>query len=327
MEEWVKYKEGTFTVEERIHSTREYRTKEQDPAKDIEDALKADLKRISDATVFYPRTFQDMAYYGSVNSKRNTYHIYKYGESFLIMTNIRDKMNYNIYNFDELDEIMKYILDNGFYSRSFSGDDLVDSFSRFKPKTPRSKTLQNHYLRYPKKGLAPRWYTYLYFLSACYILSALGWLDISREGQAIVFSKGCKRFQKSINPLKQMTYIASDGAVHIYRDGRFYYTIRDKGNRGSLFPYLHEEIAYLKDYIAPFRRNQKIDITKLHSEIDYSRRFHEIYALIAERNIRNDREEEDYFERRLKAALQLIAVETKLIRREKEGRSYVFYKE
>jgi hypothetical protein len=67
-----------------------------------------------------------------------------------------------------------------------------------------------------------------------------------------------------------------------------------------------------------------MDIDYLINQMDYQKRFIEIYNMIIEQNLKNKREEHAYFQSRIKSALQIIMFIYGDIIIEKVGRSYEY---
>jgi len=168
---------------------------------------------------------------------------------------------------------------------------------------------------------------YWLMLACCYILSAKGMLTLGKSGHSVLFELNEQQdlFTTDDNIYPNVKFLTNlNENTGAFEMGTFYLEIRCNGYRGSIVPYIKEEIEYLAELIVPIKSKHKFDITSLMQSMDYTHRFHRLYDLLEFRNIRNDREEREYFERRIKSALDLVAKLKGTVKDEREGHTKVF---
>ena len=210
-------------------------------------------------------------------------------------------------------------------NEAFSSSDLRANILKFPCKSERITALK--YLVQQGKDEFNELYWMMLF--SCYVLSAEGKLTLEKNGHAIEFVKNPQIISKNpgegiFTDVKYLYNINDNTAV--FDSGPFYLEVRCNGYRGSIVPYTKEEIDYLGGLVDAIPSRKQLDITDLMNSMDYSRRFNRIYDLLEFRNIRNDREEREYFERRIKSGLELVAKLNQNLRVSKDGRVKIFIK-
>lgn len=257
-------------------------------------------------TNFNTKTFfEEMQYIGSIQSKRNQYFCYQYQTDYLLSTGLKEMTRFNIVTQEEVNEIYHVIKTNKPHQQ-FTIKELIDIFPNMKFNSPRLKSMKNSPLIYGDE----RDEIYYITLTCCYALIAVNNLVLRKEGRQIIFSLAniTTTNEKNTNIFKSICYLCNiNEKTALFELNYFFITVRWTGYRGSLVPYIKEEIDYLNKLIENIPSKQQLDISKIKDMMDYSNRFHRLYDLIEFRNIRNDREEHEFFESRIKSALEIIA--------------------
>ena len=268
--------------------------------------------------------FESMEYLGSVQSRANRYYCYRHDNLVLISSGLKELTRFNAVHQDDL-AVIENILNRYMGNESFSATDLRSNCLKFPCDSERITALK--YLVQQNKDEFNELYWMMLF--SCYILAAEGKLTLEKHGRGIEFVKNPWTIKKSLddsiyNDVRFLHSINERTAV--FDSGSFYLEVRCNGYRGSIVPYTKEEIDYMNNLIEAIPSRKRVNITELMYSMDYSHRFLRIYDLLEFRNIRNDREEKDFFERRIKSGLELVAKIYQNILVEKEGRTKVFIK-
>ena len=268
--------------------------------------------------------FESMDYIGSIKSRSNQYYCYRHENMNLISTGLKELTRFNTVHQDDLAEIEK-LLNRYMGNESFSAETLRQNCLKFTFESERITGLK--YLVEQNKDEFNELYWMMLF--SCYILTADGKLSLQKHGHGIEFVKNSRIVRKNLddsifNNTRYLYNINDNTAV--FDSGPFYLEVRCNGYRGSIVPYTKEEIDYLNTLVDAIPSRKRLDITELMYSMDYSHRFHRLYDLLEWRNIRNDREEKEFFERRIKSGLELVARLHKNLRVDKEGRTKIFIK-
>lgn len=268
--------------------------------------------------------FESMKYVGSVQSRANEYFCYRHENMNLISTGLKELTRFNAVHHDDLAEIESMV--NGYMgNESFSATDLRSNCLKFSFDSKRITSLQ--YLVQQGKDEFNELYWMMLF--SCYVLAAEGRLTLEKHGRGIEFVKNPRVIKKSRSAsiFKDVRYLYNiNENTAVFNSGPFYLEVRCNGYRGSIVPYTKEEIDYLSGLVDSIPSRKRLDIPELMYSMDYSHRFLHLYDLLGFRNIRNEREETDFFERRIKSGLELVAKIYQNIRVDKEGRKKVFIK-
>lgn len=268
--------------------------------------------------------FESMEYLGSVHSHRNQYYCYRYMDMNLTSTGLKEVTHFNAVRQDDL-IVVENILNRYMENEPFSAEDLCQKCLQFPCDSERITALK--FLVEQKKDEFNELYWMM--LYSCYVLAAEGKLSMEKHGHGIKFVKNPQIIPKnhydSIFDNVRYLYNINDKTA-IFDSSQFYLQVRCNGYRGSIVPYTKEEIDYLANLVNSMPSRKRLDITELIYSMDYSHRFHRLYDLLEFRNIRNDREEKEFFERRIKSGLELVAKLHKNIRVDKEGRTKIFIK-
>lgn len=269
--------------------------------------------------------FESMQYIGSVQSRANQYFCYEYNDVFMASTGLRELTRFNVVRKEDLD-IIENIIWNKMGHEAFSAIHLQEIIQKTSCDSPRINAIKQ--LQRQKKDKFNEMYWLM--LASCYIFTVKGKLILEKEGRGIVFSKSDDVYLHShdnsvYTGMKFLNNINDNTAA--FEMDPFYLEVRCNGYRGSIVPYTIDEIDYLSNIIDQMPPDQKrIDIGKLMENLDYSDRIHQIYKLLEYRNIRNDREETEFFERRIKSGLDLVSKLKGTVKVMKDGRKKVFFK-
>jgi len=268
--------------------------------------------------------FESMQFINSIKSRSNTYYCYENNEVCIASTGIKELTRFNAVRTQDL-ELIKTMILNTHNTLPFDAMGLRETCLRTSCKSQRINELQ----LLERQGKAEHNDLYWLMLTCCYILSAKGVLSIQKEGHSVLFEvnepQGHITTNDSIfSDVKYLTNLNVNTAA--FEMDPFYLEVRCNGYRGSIVPYIKEEIEYLNELIEPIKPKNKLNISDLMESMDYSHRFHRLYDLLEWRNLRNDREDREYFERRIKSALELVAKLKGTVRPDKDGRTKVFYK-
>ena len=269
--------------------------------------------------------FESMSYIGSVQSRKNQYFCYNLNDVYLSMTGLREMTRFNVVKQDDLD-IIEEILWKKMSHETFSAIHLQEIIQKTACNSPRINAIKR--LQQQKKDKFNEMYWLV--LISCYIFTVRGKLILEKEGKGIVFSKNDDQYRKlsdnsPYTGIKFLNNINDNTAA--FEMEPFYLEVRCNGYRGSIVPYTIDEIDYLSNIIYEMPPEQKrIDIEKLMEDMDYSDRVHQIYKLLQYRNLRNDRDEREFFERRIKSGLELVSKLKGTVKVLKDGRKRVFFK-
>lgn len=268
--------------------------------------------------------FKNKRFINRIESKRNNYYCYYANGFYLLTTGLKTKTNFNVLTSEEI-KAVKVMIHN-FNKNSFTIYDLIDFSESQSPKQKRLKYYVDDYKKYKdieeKEDL--RRYLYSFLLEASYILSAMGHLKIDFIGRNVVFTKEKNSQLTNKDILNNINVVGKAETFLLIKNDKFYLTVKEKNLRGSIFPYLIDEIDYLIELINKQDKDSYLDISFLIKEMDYQKRFNEIYVMIIEQNLRNEREEFAYFESRIKAALRIVEYLAKNIEVIKDGRNIKF---
>ena len=316
--------------------------------------MNKELREMCDSFNFNPsKIIIEGKYLGSIDSKRNRYHGFELEDNFLISTGIKSKTNFNLITRDESDELKK-IIDTQLPDE-FTVYDIIDSLLKVNPTNLRLRFLVKEYKLFHEtldNTSKPYRIVYNFILQCCYSLCLRGLISIDPHfGRKVLFSnfksttsldhhifkdisyvgdivsEKYKKISKFITPElidsldKHLNINISDTIV--LKDKKFYYTIKNSTHRGSIYSYFISEVDYLHKLIKKFP-DQIMDIHFLIKKMDYQKRFLEIYNLMIEQNLRNERDEFYYFNSRLKTVLRIIEILYKDIISYKDGREIKF---
>ena len=166
---------------------------------------------------------------------------------------------------------------------------------------------------------------YTLLLHACYALTIKEELVFDKLGKNVIFAinHGSKNLDKKPDIFREIIFVKSTDKSLIFKNNKFFFDIRCKDFRGSVYTYLIEEIELIKKIIEN-TLDKNLNIEKIMVQMEYQQRFHDIYQMIIDKNIRNDREVYDFFISRVKSALRIIGTITNLVEIEREGRSNIY---
>jgi len=268
--------------------------------------------------------FESMEYLGSVKSRSNQYYCYEFDGVYMVSTDLKELTRFNAIRLKDL-LIVENLIRKKHNADSFSAKDLRNTCICTKCDSPRINEIRQLELN----GQAKHNDLYWLMFTSCNLLAGIGILTVEKQGHGIYFTLNEHQdlflSGKSVySDVKFLSNLNENTAA--FEMGSFYLEIRCNGYRGSIVPYIKEEIEYLNELIEPLKPNHQLDISNLIDLMDYSHRFNRLYDLLSWRNIRNDRDEYEYFERRIKSALELVAKLKNTVKSDKEGRTKVFYK-
>lgn len=290
---------------------------------------KTDLKKTPEkccpkALFDIKKYFESMEFIGSLKSRSNQYYCYEHDDVFLALTGLKELTRFNAIRERDLSIIENLIRDQ-FEMNPFGAQELRNTCLLASCDSPRL----NEIIYLERQGKAEHNELYWLMLSSCYLLTAKGILTLEKQGRGVrfVLNRNQDLFLSDENVYSQIRFLANiNENTAAFEMDPFYLEVRCNGYRGSIVPYIKEEIDYLDEFIAPLRPKHRLDILQLRDSMDYSHRFHRLYDLLGWRNLRNEREELEYFERRIKSALELVAKLKGTVKSDKEGRIKVFYK-
>lgn len=266
--------------------------------------------------------FCNMQFLGSIQSRKNMYFCYEYGDLYLISTGFKEITRLNIAMNEEVKEIADFISHTKSL-KSFSLSQLMDAMSGHTFSSERiSEALALN--RTKKLRDDP---LYLLVLNSCYVLTALNSLSLDKVGKGIIFSRTVRKDQHADDTdiYADIKYVGRiQDKTWLFKNERLYFTIQLNHFRGSLIPYIKEEIEYLRDFVKKYHVGEKVVISDIVDDIDYSKRFQKIYTLIEYRNIRNNRDDRDFFVSRIRNSLEVVEYFGHSIKVTKEGRNRIF---
>ncbi|KAF5039790.1 hypothetical protein DSECCO2_540230 [anaerobic digester metagenome] len=293
--------------------------------KDRKDQIGNELERYwAKQAVLPDDVFDRLKFLGAVPSRRNTYYCYVFDDWFLRFTELKEITRVNLYLRSEIKSVLQYI-SSEYPSGSFCASDLEGSIRNSEIPTQRIGLLMEE----DEGDSEERDYSYYYLLDCCYILTALQRLSLSREGRGILFEMETRprRLQQTRETFSSLRYLGNiNDTTKLYENNLMFFTMRLKNFRGSMLPYIKEEIRYLYESLDPYAPNQQIDVESFMNRIDFSRRFHKIYSNIQYKNIRNDRPDRQYFVNRIKSGLEILSCLNASVRVIKNGRQRQFYR-
>jgi len=264
--------------------------------------------------------FKEMNYLGYLKSKRNSYYVYKKGNAFLVSTSLKPLVRFNLIFEEELNEIFKII--NHRELSYFSAEELKKILENEQTISKRIKIYKN----YPsaKSEISE---LYAFCLLACYTFCVLKKLILHKEGKRIFFDLNKNpsfTLEQKEDIFNNIEIIKEHTNVMIIKNDKFYFTIKCRNFRGSIYPYIKEEIERIIGMIGEYKNNTHLDVENIMKKIEYEKRYNMIYQYMIEKNIQNERDKFDFFISRVKSALKIIASITNLIEIEKEGRGNIY---
>lgn len=264
--------------------------------------------------------FKEMNYLGFLESKRNSYYLYKKEDLYLVSTSLKPLVRFNFVFQEELDEISKII--NQKNLAYFSAEDLKKVLENEQTLSRRI----NIYKNYPsaKSEISE---LYAICLLTCYTLCVLKKLTLHKEGKGIFFNLNKNpnyNLEQKQNIFSNIVLMKEHTDMKIIKNDRFYFTIKCRNFRGSIYPYIIEEIERIICMIEEYKNNTHLDVKGIMKRMEYEKRYNMVYQHIVEKNIQNERDKFDYFISRVKSALKIIASITNLIEIEKEGRGNIY---
>ncbi len=314
---------------ERVARTRTRREREQ-----IEKGLEDAYSELWMHHRIHPKEFfLNSKYIGSITSRRNDYHCYNFQNYFLYSTNFKEITRINLILKEDIEEINR-LIQRFFPFEPFKVAELISKLplsmiysDRF---ALRLKESSNQEISEDDENEAERNLLYWDSLGCCYILTALRRLELSKEGRNILF-QNIKNSNKNVtfdsNIYQQLRYICDiDDHTALFENDMLYFTIRLKDFRGSVIPYIKEELDYLSALVETYPRGTRLIRDELINKMDYSQRFQKIYSLIEFRNIRTKRPDRTFFDNRIRNSLEVIASQKGLVKMVKDGHTKVFIK-
>jgi len=264
----------------------------------------------------------NMDFVGGIQSKRNFYYCYKYHQYNVLSTGFKEITRPNIILDSEKREISKFITEMGF-DNPFTIDELEDVVRQRSFSSERIQAMIN----YTTKEAEVQNPLYWQLLQCCYVLTAENKLALGKDGRKVKFSINPRVNQVSnerdiyrsfsyVNMVKPNTWL--------FENELLYFTLRLKNFRGSIVPYIKDEIEYLNNCVSKIKIGTTVNISDIGDDLDYSKRFHKIYSLIEFRNIRNVREDRDFFVSRIKNSLEVVETLYNTVEVKKESRRRVF---
>lgn len=266
--------------------------------------------------------FCNMQFLGSIQSRKNMYFCYYYGALYLLSTGFKEITRPNIVMREEVEELADFIshtkslksfsvlqLMNAMPGHAFSSERISEALALNRAETLREDPL------------------YLLVLHSCYVLTALNRLSLDKVGRGIIFSRAVRKDQHADDTdiYADIKYV---GKIRdnrwLFKNERLYFTIQLNLFRGSIVPYIKEEIQYLRDFVKQYHVGEKVVINDIVDDLDYSKRFQKIYTLIEYRNIRNNRDDRDFFVSRIKNSLEVVEYFDHSVKVTKEGRNRIF---
>lgn len=291
---------------------------------DLLTAARPNIKCCPKSAIDIRYFFESMSYLGSVQSRKNQYFCYEHEGIFMESTGLKELTRFNAVREQDLD-IIETFIQNKLNSVSFSAQNLRDVCI----ETPCNSHRINEIKHLERQGKAEHNELYWLMLSSCYILTAKGVLTLEKQGRGVQFiiNDNQDLFTSEDSIYSNVKFLANiNENTAAFEMDPFYLEVRCNGYRGSIVPYIKEEIEYLNKLIEPLQSRHRLNIDDLKESMDYSNRFHRLYDLLGWRNIQNDRDEQEFFDRRIKSALELVAKLKGTIRSDKDGRTKVFIK-
>ncbi len=264
--------------------------------------------------------FKEMKYLGYLKSKRNSYYVYKKENAYLVSTSLKPLVHFNLIFEEELNEIFRII--NQKKLSHFSAEELKKSLENEQTISKRI----NIYKNYPSaKSEISELYTFC--LQACYTFCAIKKLILHKEGKGIFFGLNKDpsfTLEQKDDIFNNVGIVKENADMMIIKNDKFYFTIKCKNFRGSIYPYIIEELERIIKMIEGYKNRTHLDVKDIMKKMEYEKRYNMIYQHMIEKNIQNEREKFDFFINRVKSALKVIASITNLIEIEKEGRGNIY---
>ena len=305
--------DGSIKLPENLRKIKETASMQEETNKFVDECfskLDFDLKDCIDK----------MTYLGSFKSKRNWYYGYSYGDYFLISTGLREITRFNLLLKQEVDEIHE-IIKTGFPTKYFLMSEILDLIIKSDVVSERISFYRDHHLEELHFNDF-----YNIVLQICYILVITNRLVLDKDGRNIILAINKKTTQSKAKPniYANTVFVKDIGKSFIFKNDKFYLDIRFKNFRGSIALYLITEIEYMENIIKECPANDQLDVKDVMEKMEYYQRFHDIYQMMIDKNIRNDRDKFEFFISRVKSALRIIANITNLVEIEKEGRGNIY---
>lgn len=272
------------------------------------------------------RMIRNMDFINRIQSKRNAYFCYQFNNLYLISTELKEITRMNVVTRKEVNEIYDFFVDSFSFGRH-NVEELIGKAPSYLWECARPA----HYSLYCQASEEFHQDLYWVLLHGCYALTACGKLELEKDGGSVYF----RRVKRQKEPVpkgcddiyKNFSYVGTINAnTGLFTNKKLYFTLRLNNFRGSMVPYLKEEIEFLQSTVKGLPSGYRIDPKEFVDHIDYGNRYHIIYNKIENRNIRNDRPDKDFFESRLRNSFDVIEFLTRDIKSTKEGRKKIFIK-
>lgn len=311
----VIFPENKDDMIKKIHENKENRTKKEN--------WKSFHERYWSVHAVNPaKLFRNLQYLGSIQSRQNMYFCYEYRDFYLISTGFREITRPNLVLKEEVEEIADFISEKKL-KKPFSLSQLMDVMDghTFSSERITEALALNRAEKLRDDPL------YLLVMDSCYVLTALNRLSLEKVGRGIVFSNKVRRNQHAdtTDIYADFEYLGKlQENTWLFENQKLYFTIQMNLFRGSVVPYVKEEIDYLREFVERYVPGDKVVIRDIVDDLDYSKRFHKIYSLIEYRNVRNNRDDRDYFASRIKKSLEVVEYMDHSVKVKKEGRTKIF---
>lgn len=269
--------------------------------------------------------FKNSKFIGRFKSQRNMYYVYKIQTQFLILSNFKPKVNYSILLESEVKEIYTFIQQK-WTKNWFTMKNLLGEMKNYSADSSRLKHLifnTNEFDSKLSNGEKVH-FLYSFLLNCIYILVGQGKITLQTGHKELEFLNRKSYVDRSRDTLSDFKFLGNHKGLTILRNRLFFFTLKTKAMRGSMFIFIQEEIKMLANYVKKIKKGWQIEINDIIQSLDYTKRYHEIYNMIMALNLRQDRDPFTYFHSRVDAGLHIVDFHTNMLKIYKEGRSRIY---
>ncbi len=302
--------------------------------------LKEMMQKLWDAVSFNESFIAALKFIGSVvKTGKNSYDVYFSNNLYFVFPKPKlQRAMFNIIKKEEVEIIAEHLEKNkDKFTDEFAALELKNSID-FKNKevSEKLKIVEIIAAMDKNEGNPDRDNAYFRVLQCCYVLVALGKLELIDKGNKVFFkyrnredidannennNNNNNKDNIAFNQYSALNFIGRFGdesPAYIFKKENTYFYFTINNFRGSLQIISKEELELIEKTIEEFPRNTFI-VEKIAERIDFKNKNNKAIAFY------NEYEEPQYVTQRMRYGIYLLCMLGKLTR-EKEGRQFVFHK-
>ena len=294
--------------------------------------LKEMMQKLWDAINFNESFISSLEFVGSVTKTgKNSYDVYFSNSLYFVIPKPKlQRAMFNVINKEEVEMIAEHLEKNkDKFTNEFAALELKNSID-FKNKeiSEKLKIVEIITAIDKNEGTPDRDNAYFRVLQICYVLVALGKLELIDKGNKVFFKlRNVQNVEPSatinlpstnFSGLSFADRFGDETPALIFKKENNYFFVTVNNFRGNIQIISQEELALIEKTIADFPRNTFI-VEKISERIDFRNKENKAIAFYKEY------EEPQYITQRVRYSLYILCMLGRLTR-EKEGRHFVFHK-